>query len=133
MKKLIAGAAAAGLLTAGLVGTAGTANAAPYPGSVVTDTKTQAPLVIKRNKVKIKVDVGVDGNVTPKGKLIFIVKKPNGKKVKRVQRTYKGKKRYSTGDLPRGKYKMVVKFVPNNKNSVYKRSRDVVKFKVQPN
>lgn len=132
MKKLIAAAAAAGLLTAGLAGTAGTANAAPYPPSVVTDTKAQAPLVIKRNKVKIKVDVAVVGNVRPKGTVVIIVKKANGKKIKNVKRTYKGKKRYSAGNLPRGKYTTIIKFIPA-KNSVYKRSRDVVKFKVQPN
>lgn len=51
MKKIIAGAAGAALMSAGLVASAGTAaHADPYPGTIGTTTTVTAPAKVKRKK-----------------------------------------------------------------------------------
>ncbi|WP_185996569.1 Ig-like domain repeat protein [Nocardioides campestrisoli] len=131
MKKLIAATAAAGLLSAGLIGAAGTAQAAPYPPTVETNPKVQGPLnaVAPGTPVKIRVNIAAAGNAKPKGKVTFVVRKPNGKKVKTVTRKYNSAKNFSVGKLPRGNYKVQVKF-KTGKNSVFKNSKNSVRFKV---
>src|SRR5690606_36531091 len=116
--------AAAGLLTAGLVGTAGTASAAkaddPYVGSQPTDPEVKVPNVITPGKpVRFKISIATLGNAKAKGKLTFVVRKPNGKKVKTITRKYSKAGNFGIGKLPRGKYKVVIKF-KTNKNSVFK-------------
>ncbi|WP_101523473.1 hypothetical protein [Nocardioides houyundeii] len=128
MKKIIASLAFAGILSTGF---AGAAHAGPYTGTVPTDTEVTAPVVIRVNKpVKIKVEIDVAGNGKPKGTVTFVVRKPNGKVVKRVTKEYTKGQRFSVGKLAKGKYKVRVKFAPKNKNSAYKKSNSLVKFKV---
>ena len=127
MKKLIASLAFAGLVSTGL---AGAAHADPYTGTVKTDTGAKAPVVVPAGKaVRIKVNIDVVGNAVPKGTVKFVVRKPNGKKVKVVEVKYAKAKRFTVGKLPNGKYKVAVKFTPKA-NSVWTKSRDLVKFKV---
>ncbi|WP_114424556.1 hypothetical protein [Nocardioides houyundeii] len=128
MKKIIASLAFAGIMSTGLVGAA---HAAPYPGQIEPDVEAKVPVVIAPGKpVKIKVEIEVIGNTKPKGKITFVVRKPNGKVVKRITREYDPSKRLGIGKLPKGKYKVRVKFAPKNNKSVYKKSNSLVKFKV---
>ena len=103
MKKLIATAAAAGLLSAGLIGAAGTAQAGrAVPAHGGDQAQGQGPLnaVAPGTPVKIRVNIAATGNATPKGKVTFVVRKPNGKKVKTVTRKYNRAKNFSVGSCP---------------------------------
>ena len=106
----------------------------PRPTSAAEkpEVETKVPVVIELGKtVKIKVEIEIIGNAKPKGTITFVVRKPNGKVVKRVTREYDPSKRLGIGKLPEGKYKVRVKFAPKNNRSVYKKSSDLVKFKVE--
>lgn len=93
MKKFVAGAAGAMLMSAGLVASAGTAaHADPYPGTVATTTTVSAPAKVKRKKtVNVCATVTVkSGTGTPVGTLTFTVTRNAGKFTQTASFAYSG-------------------------------------------
>ena len=132
MKKLIASAVGALMVSAGLVASTGTAaHADPYPPNVDTTTTATAAKTVKKGRtanvcgqVKVKSGVG-----TPVGKLTISVK---GRKFSDSESFgyAGGKVCFRTGKLNKtGKYKVKVTFDAKS-GTVYKDSSDSTSFKV---
>jgi len=132
VKKLVASAIGALMVSAGLVATAGTAaHADPYPGTVATTTTATAAKTVKKNRsanVCGKVEV-TSGSGTPVGKLTISVKGPNFSDSDTFGYAG-GKVCFRTSKLKKtGKYTAKVTFDAKS-DSVYKDSSDSAKFKV---
>ena len=136
MKKLVAASVGALVMSAGLVASAGTAHADPYPGTVATKTNAAvAPSTIKNNKsanvcgtVKVK-----SGSGTPVGKVTITVTRNKGGFKESDSFGYAGGKVcMRTAKLKKpGGYTATVKFDAKG-DSVYKDSSDDVDFVVKP-
>ena len=93
MKKFVAAAAGAALMSAGLVATTGTvAHADPYPGTVATTTTVSAPAKVKRKKsAKIcAVVTAKSGTATPVGTVTFTVTRNTGHFAQQASFAYLG-------------------------------------------
>lgn len=126
-------ASLAGTVAAGLVAfSAPVAVAGPYTGTVPTKCAAAAPSTSKAKKpVRVKVKLTDASNATPKGKIVVKVYDANGNLVdKNVYRYDADRVKYPTDRIQsKGKYKIVVKFIPND-NSRFKKSRAVSATKV---
>ncbi|WKN48035.1 hypothetical protein [Nocardioides sp. Arc9.136] len=127
MKKLILGLLASVLMAAGLVGTSGTAANAEQCDRYGVCVKPEATVVKdkqvepgERPKVKLKLDS--NGDAAVKGTARMILKKVGGKVVSNKTKKLKGGAATIQGpaDLAPGKYKVTVKFIPNE-NTPWKR------------
>lgn len=132
MKKLVAGAIGALMVSAGLVASAGiAAHADPYPGTVDTTTTASAAKTVKKNRtanVCGKVEV-TNGSGTPVGRLTISVKGPNFSDSDKFGYAG-GKVCFRTGKLKKtGKYTVKVSFDAKS-GTVYKDSSDSTSFKV---
>ncbi len=135
MKKTFCGLFS-GALVAGLIAVSAPAATAvkadPYTGTVPTKTAAVAPARVKANRpVKVKVKIIDASNETPRGKItIRVVDKKTGKFVKKATFKYSPTRvRYPAGKLPKGKYRIIVRFVPA-KASIFRRSSSVAITKV---
>ena len=132
MKKFVAGAVGAVMMSAGLVASAGTAaHADPYPPTVATTTTAFVAKKVKQNRsANVCGTVTVtSGSGTPVGTVTFKVKR--GKFSLSKSFGYAGGKIcYRTGKLKKtGKYKVKVIF-DAKPGTVYKDSSDSASFKV---
>jgi hypothetical protein len=80
MKKFVAGATGALIMSAGLVASVGTAaHADPYPGTFATNTKAKVPSKVQAGKVALCAKVKpVGSNVVPTGDITFQVSRIGG-------------------------------------------------------
>lgn len=131
MKKTFAGLVAAPLAAVLIAFSAPAATAGPYTGTVPTKATAVAPATVEAGSpVVIKFKLADASNKTPKGKIVVKVFNKAGKRVDRVVYTYDAdRKRYSAGELPKGRYTLVTKFVPKA-GSVFKKSRSTAATKV---
>lgn len=123
MKKVIAGAIAAFLMTTGLVAFAGgSTNAAdcPYTGCIQTLTGVNAVDARKPGKVRVNFRVRTVGNAVPRGTVRIIIKRPGTFRAKNV--AYPGRNRVIFLGLPDGKYRVIAKFIPGT-DTAFARSR----------
>lgn len=134
MKKMIAAFATTAALVAGpaLVATA-PATAAPYEGSVATQTKAKAVRVVNpRNRyVPFRFRVNTGGNGRAGGKAFFTVRNKRTGYEFVTSRVYRGgtKRWHFRKWLPRGRYVVVAEyFAPNG--SVYTNSKTAFRFRV---
>ncbi|TNM44151.1 hypothetical protein FHP29_05420 [Nocardioides albidus] len=126
MKKLVLGLLVAALMTLGLVG-APSAQADPYPGTVVTKTDAELLKVTKKRKAKFTVTVTA-GTATPKGWLKVKCVKGN-KIIKSGPKAYAGAgTKIKSGKLTPGKWNCKVKFVGDGP---YMNSKDVAPVTVR--
>lgn len=131
MKKLIAAALTAFLMSFGLVATSSSpaAAACPYSGCIATDTNA-APLKTKASKkARLYARVTSFGNGRPEGSLTFTFVKRNGKSFEftRPYPSPRGQRFvYSFKPLTKGAYSVIVTFVPSD-DSAYEGSSDRVR------
>jgi hypothetical protein len=106
MKKFVAGAAGALIMSAGLVASVGTAaHADPYPGTVATSTKAKVPSKVREGKVALCAKVkAVGSNATPTGDITFQVSRIGGGFSYDKTVAYTGGKVCVTKRLDRGTY-----------------------------
>ena len=128
MKKLIIAMGAAVMVAAGLVAASGTtASAAPYPGTVRTSTSAVG-LGPFKGVAKVYVRVISDSG-KPKGEVNFtFVNRKSGKSTS-FSRGYDGRAKTYTFDLNKGRYSVLVTFVPNE-GSKWKPSTAKTRVKV---
>lgn len=119
--------ATAALTLSVLVGVPSTATAAPYPGTVATQSQAVGAKTVKRTKAyRVAYKVKAKGNAKPSGKVIIRVYrlvKGKYKAIRSYTKAYSGSgyKFTSLGKYKKGKYAFRVYFRPA-KSSVYKAS-----------
>ena len=131
MKKLMVGLLAAFLMTSGLVAMSTSSASAdcPYTGCVATKVskaKTSSP---RAGKARVAYKVKTVGNAAPRGKVKVIIKGANGVFRAKVLR-YPARTATAFRNLPKGKYTVVVKFIPA-KSSAYGRSKRSTNVRVR--
>ena len=133
MKRMIIAAPASVALVAGLVaGPSPLATAAPYPGTVDTNTSVSAPASVDRgDSARITVRVSSAGDARPKGTVTVTVKRKKGGYTFSDTKSYRGGKiAFRTGALnKRGAYVVRAKF-DAKPQSVFKDSSDSTSFRV---
>ena len=113
MKKIVSGLIAVFMVAAALVAFSGSANAAsPYGNTVPTYTHIHAPGKVKvHHKATICVNVGSDGNGTPRGHVTVRAVKRNGADRYIATKWYNGGREcFTTTPLKRGKYSIKASF-----------------------
>ena len=105
-------ALAALAMIAALVGLPQTAEAAPYPGTQKTRTVAAGVAPKHAHQARVFVKVTSFRHGKPTGKLDFnLVNKRTGK-VTTASRSYDGPHRYKFNHLARGRYSIVVNYIP---------------------
>lgn len=129
MKKLIVGMVATVMVAAGLVAASGTsASAAPYPGTVQTRTSAVG-LGPFTGKAKVYVRVISDSG-KPKGTVnLTFVNRKSGASTS-FNRDYGGSAKTYTFDVNKGRYSVLVTFVPPD-DSKWKPSTAKTKVRVK--
>lgn len=137
MKKAIAGAIVAFMVSAGLVagsGSSAVANDAdnPYVGTVKTNVRTSGPFrVPNRSFGRVKVRVNAAGNFKARGTIQIVIRKRGKGKIRTKTAQYNGTPRtIRTGKLfGKGRYKVIVKYKPTP-NSIWRKSRGIKLLRV---
>ncbi|VXC53547.1 hypothetical protein [Nocardioides sp. AX2bis] len=134
MKKIFAAIITAFLMSAGLVATASSpASAAPctYPDTCFETSTSATGLTSKApKKAKLFVKVSSFGNGRPDGRLTFTFVRANGNSMTFSRAYPSDNKKYNFKGLRKGKYTVVVNFVPAD-GSQYLGSGDTTKVKVK--
>ncbi|MBZ5738481.1 hypothetical protein [Nocardioides mangrovi] len=130
MKKLLIGLIAALLMSGGLVATATTADAAPYPGSVKTKTSAKA-LGARPGHARIKVKISSSkGSKDPQGTVVFVFVNKRTGATKRFFYSASDGPVYSFSGLRAGRYVVSIKFKAKE-GSKWKDSSDSVSLRVK--
>lgn len=120
---------AAVLLGSGLVaGSAGTASAAPYPGSVDTNCQGKALNNPREgNPARVRFRVTTGGSGAANGSVVFqYIRRSNDTVVREFSRRYfgPGYTKYSFDNVPQGRYRVKTFFNSRPGNSVYQNCND---------
>ncbi|GAA4672969.1 hypothetical protein GCM10023226_07400 [Nocardioides nanhaiensis] len=120
------------MMVAGLVAVSGTtASAAPrcgYQGCIPTESAPNPKPKPGKNKARINVTVGTQGNAVPRGQVKIVLTSPNGTK-RTVIVDYPAKKFTIFNNLRKGRYTVTMTYLPG-KNTRFARSSETANFRI---